>query len=115
MWTSETCSLAGTISGMRRKTNDSLVKNEETVLVLALGLLDEGEGSFHGYRISRGLKEKTESRPMAYTTLYRCLVRLEDRDLMSSKWTTPEHGAQPKRIYTLTKEGRALARKLRAS
>jgi len=47
--------------------------------------------------------------------LYLCLVRLEERDLLSSKWITPDDGAQPKRVYTLTKTGKASAKKLKAA
>ncbi|NOX23918.1 MAG: hypothetical protein GXP36_12650 [Actinobacteria bacterium] len=100
---------------MRRRNNTALVKNEEKVLIMALDLLSNGEVSFHGYRISRQLKEKTETRPMAYTTLYRCLVRLEERELLKSKWITPDDGAQPKRVYTLTKTGKAAAKELKAA
>ncbi len=61
------------------------------------------KGAAYGYEIMKatGLKSGT---------LYPILMRLSERDLLSSKWDAPiAPGKPPRQIYKLTTKGRAWA------
>ncbi len=98
---------------MRRKSGDALVKNEERVLAAALALLNDGEREFHGYRLVKAF-ESSPKLKVAMSTLYRCLGRLEDRDLLKGAWQAPENDptARPIRFFHLTPDGVTQARDL---
>ncbi len=90
---------------MRRKGGVGLTRNEERVLVVALSLLQRGSDRFHGYPLAKALADADpRGRVMNYATLYRCLGRLEDRELAASAWTMGET-SRPRREYTLTPAG----------
>jgi len=68
---------------VRRRNGTELTRNEERTLLTAVGLLRSGTTSFHGYPIAKAMRRGAE---MNYATLYRCLERLEKRDLLTTKW-----------------------------
>ena len=99
---------------MRRKPG-ALVPLEIAILAAAAQLRDEGASEFHGYQIARHIASVTDRRLLtAYGTLYRALGRLEEMGLLSSRWENPalarKDNRPPRRLYSLTKHGRATAR-----
>lgn len=91
--------------------------NEERTLAAALALHKTGTEVFHGYLLAGQLKKQPSSeRVMAYSTLYRCLDRLEDRGLVRSWWAqdNSESGGPPRRQFTLSPDGIEAASKLPA-
>jgi len=61
------------------------------------------ESPLHGYQIAselEGMLEREIPRPMIYVTLR----RMEEQDLVKSKWEIPEKGPA-RRIYYITEEG----------
>lgn len=59
----------------------------------------------HGYDLS-------EQTGLPSGTLYPILMRLSDRGLLESKWEpSPHQGRPPRRLYRLTAEGVAYAKK----
>lgn len=86
--------------------------NEERTLAAALALHLTGTQQFHGYLLAGQLKKQPSSeRIMAYSTLYRCLDRLEERSLVASWWAqdNSESGGPPRRQFALTNAGIELA------
>jgi PadR family transcriptional regulator len=76
----------------------------QTLLVLQT-LLQQPKGWRHGYDIS--LETDLQS-----GTLYPVLMRLSDRGYLDSKWEPSETpGRPPRRLYRLTKDGLAYARR----
>lgn len=113
---------------MRRKSVDHLVPNEVRTLLAALELHHAGTSPFHGYLLAASLADKagaevadadrpsTDQEPdMAYSTVYRCLGRLEERDLLvSSIDPDAPSGGPPRRHFSMTPKGVETAEKLRA-
>ncbi len=101
---------------MRRRSPDSLVPNEERTLLAALALQRLGFDRFHGYKLASELRViHRETRSMSYSTLYRCLHRLEERGHVTSNWPDVEGSRGPQRKeFSLTKSGLALAKQLAA-
>jgi len=87
---------------VRRRNGTELTLNEERTLLTAVELLRSGTKSFHGYPLAKAMRSGAE---MNYATLYRCLDRLEKRDLLTSNWQVPAGLAQPRRIYSGTENG----------
>ena len=88
---------------MRRKEN-GLVPNEKLLLATSLALTREGHSEFHGYAL-RELWESdgTEPPTMNYATLYRCLDRLQERGLLSSRYDVEtKNGGPPRKMFKLT-------------
>lgn len=97
---------------MRRK-NNGLVKNEEKILLAVLDLHNGGIEQSHGYALRDLWDSKSGPAVMNYATLYRCLQRLEDRGLMSSRYDVETTGGgPPRRMFTLTSEGLSAAKEL---
>ena len=92
---------------MRRKNGTALVKNEEMILVAALSLYNAGINEFHGYRLNSFLEEN--GRKMVASTLYRILKRLEERELLESKWEQAPKTEQWRCVFNLTGAGVATA------
>lgn len=90
---------------MRREPTTGLVRNERLVLV---ALLELGTGSIHPYALTRYWKEDPKARSLPYSTLYRCLHKLEELALVTSR-TTEDSGGPPRREYELTGTGIAMA------
>jgi DNA-binding PadR family transcriptional regulator len=100
---------------MRRRSENHLVPNEERTLAAALALHQSGTIEFHGYLLAGQLKKQPSStRVMAYSTLYRCLDRLQERGLVRS-WWAPDNtgsGGPPRRLFSLTEKGTETAKEL---
>lgn len=67
-------------------------------------------GPAHGYAVIQEIRRRSGGAfDLPEGTIYPVLHRLEQTDLLSSKWTTAESGRK-RRVYSLTKRGqRALA------
>ena len=89
---------------MRRKGGQSLVKNEERILIGALELKTQDTPRFHGYLLNKHLVT-SHSRGLVMSTLYRSLARLTERGLLKSDWELPANSEQWRRVYELTGEG----------
>ena len=102
---------------MRRRSENHLVPNEERTLAAALALHQTGTKEFHGYLLAGQLKKQPSAqRVMAYSTLYRCLDRLQERGLVQS-WWAPDNtgsGGPPRRLFSLTEKGTQAATELPA-
>ena len=101
---------------MRRKPG-ALVPLETDICISAADLLDSGVDEFHGYELAKQLADLNGRRSLAaYGTLYRALGRLEEMGLVSSRWENPaiarESSRPARRLYSLTKIGRAAAREV---
>lgn len=83
---------------MRRDPNTGLVRNERLILV---ALLELRADFIYPYALTRHWKENPKARSLPYSTLYRCLHKLEELDLMVSR-TTEDSGGPPRREYALT-------------
>jgi DNA-binding PadR family transcriptional regulator len=103
---------------MRRRSENHLVPNEERTLAAALALHQSGTKEFHGYLLAGQLKKQPSTqRVMAYSTLYRCLDRLQERGLVQS-WWAPDNtgsGGPPRRLFSLTDKGTEAAKELPAT
>ncbi|MEZ5380002.1 MAG: PadR family transcriptional regulator [Acidimicrobiales bacterium] len=96
---------------MRRRSVDHLVPNEQRTLRAAWQLQQQGVTEIHGYLLARQLKDRSEGAPvMAYSTVYRCLERLEERGLIASfESSDVASGGPPRRMFTMTERGTAVA------
>ena len=99
---------------MRRKPG-ALVPLETDICICAAALVKGGVDEFHGYELAKQLAESTHRQSLAaYGTLYRALGRLEEMGLLASRWENAALARQenrpPRRLYSLTRNGRAAAR-----
>src|SRR5258706_14357496 len=78
---------------------------------LLLAVLEDGPA--HGYAVIERLRAKSEAAfVLPEGTVYPALHRLEDGDLLSSRWVA--HEGRQRRVYALTPAGRrALVRRRR--
>jgi DNA-binding PadR family transcriptional regulator len=100
---------------VRRKPG-TFVPLETAILAVALGLERSGDREFHGYQLAKQLAHAADHRLLtAYGTLYRALGRLEKMGLLASRAEDPRIAADEnrpaRRLYTLTGEGIAAARR----
>lgn len=73
--------------------------------MLVLKLLENEEK--YGYQIISELKEKSGERfTLKEGTLYPILYRLEDEQLVVSKWSEPEGKKVPRKYYGITQTGK---------
>jgi PadR family transcriptional regulator len=91
---------------VRRKPG-TLVPLELAICEAAAALRSRGAAEFHGYEIARTIGDASNSRLLtAYGTLYRALARLEQMQLLTSRWEDPAIPAREnrpgRRLYTLT-------------
>ena len=98
---------------MRRKQG-ALIPIEQSILVAAMLLRARGDEEFHGFRIAREIKARTDARLLtAHGTLYRALGRLEKQGYLTSRWEDPALAAEESRprrkLYKLTDAGAAAA------
>lgn len=96
---------------MRRKRG-ALVPLELAICEAAAALRSRGLDEFHGYQIAKTIGDAADSRLLtAYGTLYRALARLEQMQLLTSRWEDPAIPAREnrpgRRLYTLTTLGDA--------
>ena len=91
---------------MRRKPG-TLIAIEQSILAAAIILRSTAEEEFHGYRIAREVKNKTDARHLtSHGTLYRALARLEQTGFLVSRWEDPvlaaREGRPLRKLYRLT-------------
>ena len=79
-----------------------LRRSPQTARVLAEFLQSPGDWKY-GYDISRNTRLKSG-------TLYPILMRLYERELLETRWETPEAGRPPRHMYRLTPGGLQHAR-----
>lgn len=73
--------------------------------MLVLKLLEED--AKYGYQLISEMKEKSNSTFLLKEgTLYPILYRLEDEELVESKWSEPEGKQQPRKYYMITEKGK---------
>ena len=94
---------------MRRKPG-TLIAIEQSILAAAIILRSTAEEEFHGYRIAREVKNKTDARHLtSHGTLYRALARLEQTGFLVSRWEDPvlaaREGRPLRKLYRLTAAG----------
>ncbi|MEN8114734.1 MAG: PadR family transcriptional regulator [Actinomycetota bacterium] len=101
---------------MRRKGDTALVPNEVKLLLAAMSMTTSGESEFHGYALAKELARlEGTPNPLAQSTLYRALRRLEVRGALKSRWESMEEVMEdgrdgpPRRYYTVTATGVAVA------
>ena len=104
---------------MRRKPG-ALVPLEIDICICAAASLGDGAAEFHGYDMARQLAAATDRQSLAaYGTLYRALARLEEMGMLTSRWENPalarRDNRPPRRLYSLTRNGRAVAREALAA
>lgn len=89
------------------RSRPELLPNEARTLVALLTLHRRGIIEFHGYRLANQLRDQpAEDRTMAYSTLYRCLTRLEVKGLVRVRPDeVPSSGGPPRRLFSLTGAG----------
>ncbi len=95
---------------MRRKPG-TLTSIEQSILAAAINLREEGVSEFHGFLISKKLRDDSGARLLiAFGTLYRALARLEKQGLLRSQWEDdlPADENRPRRrLYQLNGAGAA--------
>lgn len=97
---------------LKRRKGTALVRNEERVLRRVWELKQEGRTTVHGYGLAKKISgPDVNDPPMAVSTLYRCLDRLEERGLVESFLETGPSGHQgpARRVYRTTASGDELA------
>ena len=102
---------------MSRRRQGTLLPLELEILDTALSLLRAGEGTFHGFGLAQTMRAERGSRSLtAHGTLYKALGRLEDLELLRSRWDDPEAsaGRPRRRLYQLTIDGTRVAEAARA-
>lgn len=74
--------------------------------VIVLKLLENGEK--YGYQLITELKEKSCGMfTLKEGTLYPILYRLEDDQLVNSRWSEPKGKEVSRKYYTITEKGKA--------
>jgi len=89
----------------RRKTD--LIQIEVDILRAAEVLRRHGIREFHGYLLAKTVRADEPRTLIGHGTLYRALLRLEERGYLTSRWeeaTTQERGPR-RRLYEITQEG----------
>jgi len=84
---------------------------------VALSLQGEGSRDFHGFGIAQTMRDRQGSRALtSHGTLYKALGRLEELGLLTSSWedAATVEGRPRRRLYRLTGEGAAVARRAAA-
>jgi DNA-binding PadR family transcriptional regulator len=95
-----------------RRKPGTLLPLEIEVLKAVLSLREDGQHTVHGFGLAHTLRERSGSRALtAHGTLYKALGRLEERELLSSRWEDPAaaEGRPRRRLYALTAEGARVA------
>lgn len=87
---------------IRKQTLDG---NVETLIMAVLA-----EGPSYGYAIVRDLKQRSEGLlRLGEGTIYPVLYRMEEKGLISSRWTVGENGRERKYYRLVAKGKRAFA------
>jgi DNA-binding PadR family transcriptional regulator len=104
---------------MRRKPGQ-LLDLEVRILSVMLDARASADPEVHGFALAQLLADQAGSRRLtAHGTLYKALGRLDDADLLESRWEEPEgaeaEGRPRRRLYRITAAGAtALTRALAA-
>ncbi len=97
---------------MPRRKPGTLLPLETEILGAALSLLRSGQATFHGFGLAHSMREQSGSRALTgHGTLYKALSRLEELDLLASRWEDAEaaEGRPRRRLYGLTDRGAEVA------
>src|SRR3712207_5625726 len=97
---------------MPRRKPGTLLPLETEILGTALSLLRSGQPTFHGFGLAHSMREQSGSRALTgHGTLYKALSRLEELDLLTSRWEDAEaaEGRPRRRLYGLTERGAEVA------
>ena len=103
---------------MRRKKG-TLVSLELDILATLARATRDGAAECHGFQIAKFLQEGAKARLLtAHGTLNRALGRLEQMELLESRWEDPQiaatDGRPIRRLYRLTDAGAAVVVTARA-
>jgi PadR family transcriptional regulator PadR len=93
---------------MPRRKPGTLLPLETEILGAALSMVRLGHATFHGFGLAETMREHNGSRALTgHGTLYKALGRLEELDLLSSRWEDPAaaEGRPRRRLYELTGQG----------
>lgn len=94
---------------MNQKYEQQMKKGVLEMLVLKL--LSEHEE--YGYQLISGLKEKSEGLFLLKEgTLYPILYRLEDEELVQSRWSEPKGKEVSRKYYQITEKGKNVLEEL---
>lgn len=94
--------------GMPRRKHGTLLPLETEILEVALSMMRSGRSTFHGFGLAQAMREQGGSRSLtAHGTLYKALGRLEEFNLLSSRWedAAAVDGRPRRRLYELTGQG----------
>ena len=96
---------------MRRKQGE-LIPLEISILRAGLEMHHAGMANFHGYMLSREMKDREHAGHLAaHGTLYKALERLENAGMVASEWEDPLVAAREsrprRRLYRVMAAGRA--------
>lgn len=73
-------------------------------------LLHLGSGDVHGYALISALKRQGLMAPDGgEATVYQALQRLAKAELATAEWSAPNGDARPRKMYAITRRGRAAA------
>jgi PadR family transcriptional regulator PadR len=94
---------------MRRKAG-TLFPLELAILTAGLDLYARGDAEFYGFEVAKRLADAAGARRLTgYGSLYKALARLEDLELLRSRWEDPtvaEREHRPRRrLYQVTPAG----------
>ena len=101
---------------MPRRKPGALLPLESEILDGAFALLRSGHTTFHGFGLAQTLRDENGSRSLtAHGTLYKALGRLEEFDLLTSRWepAAAAEGRPRRRLYELTGHGVEVAGRAR--
>lgn len=93
---------------MPRRKHGTLLPLETEILEVALSMMRSGRSTFHGFGLAQAMREQGGSRSLtAHGTLYKALGRLEEFNLLSSRWedAAAVDGRPRRRLYELTGQG----------
>lgn len=102
---------------MPRRKPGTLLPLEGEILETALSMQRSGHATFHGFGLAQTLRDQSGSRSLtAHGTLYKALSRLEEFDLLTSRWepAATNEGRPRRRLYELTGQGAQRAERARA-
>ena len=97
---------------MPRRKPGTLLPLEAEILGVALAMHRSGQAAFHGFGLAQTMREQSASRALTgHGTLYKALSRLEEFDLLTSRWEDAEaaEGRPRRRLYELTAQGARVA------
>ena len=97
---------------MPRRKPGNLLPLETEILGAALSMRRSGDATFHGFGLAQAMREQSGSRALTgHGTLYKALGRLEEFEMLTSRWEDTEaaEGRPRRRLYELTGQGARVA------